>query len=104
MSRLPLICFVLACLVRSSGPMDALPQDAYVWQRNWTPAVDDAVRRSADLVRAWRVLAAETREGGALARASVDWEELARSGRPAILVVRIDGRLSAYGERGLLQD
>src|SRR5690349_24935290 len=74
-------------------PNAPLPHDVYIWQRAWTPPVIAAAQRSADLVRAWRVLVAEADRSGRWTRARVSWEALAATGRPVVAVFRIDGRL-----------
>jgi len=90
--RLLLICLLLPT---ASAPVGrVLPQDAYVWQRHWTPALTDAMTRSASLVRGWRVLAAQSDAAGGLHRVSVDREALRASNRPVVLVVRLDSHVS----------
>jgi hypothetical protein len=82
-----------------AGFSGSLPRaEAYVWQRAWTPALEDAVRGTADLLAGWHVLAAEAQAGdfthpGGVRRTAADWPALAATGRPVIPVVRIDGRL-----------
>ncbi|MGA2411987.1 MAG: DUF3142 domain-containing protein [Candidatus Binataceae bacterium] len=80
-----------------------LPNDAYVWQRRWTPAVAASLVESSDLIRAWHVLAAEADPRGNWSFASVDWTALKRSNRPVIFVVRIDGQL-AYLDQNSIAD
>jgi len=58
------------------------------------PTLAAAVRHSADLVRAWRVLAAQSDERGRLHPVDVEWTTLEQSRWPVILVVRIEGQLS----------
>ncbi len=77
-----------------------LPQDAYVWQRKWTPALRVALKQSSDLVHAWRVLAAYSDDGGRLHPVDVDWKVLKSSGRPVIAVVRINGQLAGQVASG----
>src|SRR3954467_10783303 len=43
-----------------------LSHDAYIWQRQWTPIVREAVAQSSDLMRGWRILAAQTDAEGRL--------------------------------------
>jgi Protein of unknown function (DUF3142) len=81
-----------------------LPNDAYVWQRRWTPAVAGALAESSDLIRAWRVLVAEADARGKWSFASVDWTALKRSHRPAIFVVRIDGQLAHLNESSMVDE
>ncbi len=84
---------LLCALIAGSAPSDRrLPQDAYVWQRVWSPAVLDALRQTTPLVSGYRVLAAEWSPDGRLVAAGVDWTRLQRLGRPVVAVLRIDGR------------
>ena len=58
-SRLAALAFALllaACGGKASGP---LPQEAYVWQRDWTPAVRQSVRLASQDFSGLIVLAAE---------------------------------------------
>jgi hypothetical protein len=99
------LLFATLAFTLLSGASEAgrvLPQDAYIWQRKWTPAVHAAVTQSADLVRAWRVLAAYSDEGSRLQTVAVDWKALKNSGRPVVAVVRINGQLAHYDDDQLL--
>lgn len=91
--RLAAVCGVLllAACERAAPP---LPNDAYVWQRQWTPALVSALAEGADAVRSWRVLAAELRADGAWFDAAPDLAALAASQRPVVLVLRLDGRVN----------
>ncbi|TWB19149.1 uncharacterized protein DUF3142 [Nitrospirillum bahiense] len=76
-----------------------LPNDIYVWQRAWTPALGQAMDQAAPDVAAWRVLASEVSAEGRVAPVLLNDARLEAlrahlAGRPVILVVRIDGRLS----------
>ena len=102
--RLLLFLVPTVGLAASSTTHGALPQDAYVWQRQWTPAVAAALGRSADLVRDWRVLAAQTDGEGRLRATAVDWSALAATGRPVVAVIRIDGQLAHWDAARLLAD
>ena len=84
------LCSVLVAACGKTDP--ALDNDAYVWQRRWTPAVTAAMTDSADLVRAWRVLAADVAPDGKWSDATPALPALAAAGRPAIMVLRFDGR------------
>lgn len=78
---------------RASGP---LPQEAYVWQRAWTPAVREAVGRARDF-RSLVVLAAEvdlSSRPPRIARPAIAWDVL--KGRPVGLALRI-GRFHGWG-------
>lgn len=78
---------------RASGP---LPQEAYVWQRAWTPAVREAVGRAADF-RSLVILGAEvdlSSRPPRIARPAIAWDIL--KGRPVGLALRI-GRFHGWG-------
>src|ERR1700723_1520359 len=103
-ARLLFATFAFVFLSGASASRHALPQDAYIWQRKWTPALRVALTKSSDLVRAWRVLAAYSDDGGHLQAVAVDWKALKSSGRPVIAVVRINGQLAHYNDEQLLSD
>ena len=96
---LSVCCVALAACGR---PPAALENDAYIWQRQWTPALADAMRQSAADVRDWRVLAGQTDAQGRLRTFPADRGALRSSGRPVILVVRIDGQLAQGDDDALL--
>jgi Protein of unknown function (DUF3142) len=102
--RLLLLLFPLTALAASGETHGVLPQDAYVWQRQWTPSLASAMAQSSDLVRAWRVLAAQSDAQGRLRPVAVDWTALERSERPVIPVIRIDGQLVQWDQATLLGD
>ncbi len=93
-SFLSFLSLALACSRgRASGP---LPQEAYVWQRAWTPAVREAVGRAADF-RSLVVLGAEvdlSTRPFRIARPAIAWDVL--KGRPVGLALRI-GRFHGWG-------
>jgi hypothetical protein len=88
MPRLLLIILVFA-LAACQRPTVHLPHEAYVWQRQWTPAVVEALAQPAR-VSALRVLALEV-DGAVMHRTAPDLPALASDGRPVWLVVRIEG-------------
>jgi hypothetical protein len=95
-----LLVALLLCMVGLSASTSQtntraapLPHDAYVWQRTWTPKVIAAVHRSADLVRGWRILLAEADRAGRWTKVAIPWTDLGSASRPAVGVLRIDGRL-----------
>lgn len=94
---------VLACVVRyatvparphGAAARKVWMQDAYVWQRQWTPAVARAIDDSAAGVHAWHVLAAELDRTGQWRDSRVEAGPLPLSGRPVIAVFRMDGQLA----------
>jgi hypothetical protein len=81
---------LLAACSRAPEPAPPLPQEAYVWQRQWTPAVSAAVReRSADF-SGLRVLALQQLERGPL-ELRPDLEALRECGLPLRAVLRMEG-------------
>ncbi len=92
--RIALVLALVATACRGTGTSPEvaakLPQAAYVWQRNWTPGVTEAVAHAIPALDELRVLAAEV-EGGAMTRMRMDAAALAAAHRPVTLVVRIEG-------------
>ncbi len=99
---LMMLLVLLLGLAACSRPSVPLTHDAYVWQRQWSPSLTFALHQSADLVRDWRVLAAQTDANGQLRTVTIDRAALAATGRPVILVVRIDGQLVQWDEDALI--
>lgn len=97
-----LLCVALLAACHRAPPLpDA--HDVYIWQRAWRPALGDAITGAADLVRQWRVLAAEVAPDGRLQAMTVDAAMLARAARPVVMVVRIDGQLATLDEAALVR-
>lgn len=74
---------------RASGP---LTHEAYLWQRAWTPQVEEAVTERAPRFRRVVVLAAEVgweRGRREVARAAIDWPRLRAVGVPVGLALRV---------------
>ncbi|MGF6327790.1 hypothetical protein ABH909_000668 [Pseudomonas sp. BS3782 TE3695] len=88
---------LLAALLLLSGceRPDAPPldQQLYVWQRQWTPAHDAALRDSRADFSTLRVLALQAFAQAGWSRARIDPVLLKRDGRPLIAVIRLDGQL-----------
>lgn len=93
-----------ACVLTSCSKPVTLPNDAYIWQRQWTPALAEAVTSQGASVRAWRVLAAEMDAHGQWRVFAPDWRALAASRKPVVAVVRIEGQLQHWDEATLLAD
>src|SRR5450830_362184 len=70
----------------------ALPQQAYIWQRQWRPAVAAAMQASEPLVGGWRVLAAELNAQRQWKPAYPDWQALKATTHAVVMVVRLDGQ------------
>ena len=71
----------------------ALDQQLYVWQRQWRPAHEAALRDSHDDFSTLRVLALQGFAGARWSRARVDPALLTTDGRPLIAVIRLDGQM-----------
>ncbi|WP_237885162.1 DUF3142 domain-containing protein [Pseudomonas sp. PGPR40] len=82
---------------RQDAPL--LDQQLYVWQRQWTPAHDAALRDSHADFSTLRVLALQAFPQAGWRRARIEPALLKRDGRPLIAVIRLDGQL-----KGLDQD
>ncbi|MFC4528416.1 DUF3142 domain-containing protein [Dyella halodurans] len=93
-----------AALAACSGRKVALSNDAYVWQRQWTPSLTQAVRQSNDVVTEWRVLAGQLDEQGNWRTFSPDWVALAATGKPVVSVVRIEAQLAPWDDATLLAE
>jgi hypothetical protein len=86
---------LVAVLLSGCEPQDAPPldQQLYVWQRQWTPAHDAALRDSRADFSTLRVLALQAFPQAGWRRARIDAALLKRDGRPLIAVIRLDGQL-----------
>lgn len=94
--------FMLACALllaacsREPAPRAALPQDVYVWQRQWTSALRAALAASDPQVARWHVLAAELGASGRWIDVAPDSAQLAGTGKPVLMTVRINGQLARF--------
>lgn len=84
------------CERHDAPPLD---QQLYVWQRQWTPAHDAALRDSRADFSTLRVLALQAFPDAGWSRARIDPVLLRRDGRPVIAVVRLDGQLKALDQQ-----
>ena len=79
----------------------AFPQEAYVWQRVWTPAVAAAVRGAAGRVDALTVLAAEVEfqdKSPKLIRPKLDFASMRAFGKPIAMAMRIGPWAGPFSE------
>jgi hypothetical protein len=99
-----LLCTALLLLLAACSKPAAvpLPNDAYIWQRAWTPELVAALTASRDTVHGWRVLAAEMDRRDQWQVLAPDWRVLAALKQPLFLVVRIDARVSDWDQAALL--
>ena len=84
-SALALLC---ACARNPDRPLD---HEAYIWQRQWTPAIAASLDAMRSDFTGWRVLAAESTTAGELIDASPRLDLLSRGGKPVIAVLRLNG-------------
>jgi Protein of unknown function (DUF3142) len=92
-SRFVSIVLVATLIGGCGGVSDApLSQEAYVWQRVWTPAVSEAVRGAPRPISGWRVLVAQADATGGWQQFNPDVSALESAHRPLIAVIRIDGQ------------
>jgi hypothetical protein len=82
---LAVVAVSLAC---ACGSQPRLREDAYVWQRAWTPSVVSAVRERGRSFDELRVLALEIGPDGSLATAG---SPLVAAGQRVVPVIRVDG-------------
>jgi Protein of unknown function (DUF3142) len=87
---------LLAACERHDAP--ALDQQLYIWQRQWTPAHDAALRDSRESFSTLRVLALQAFPNDGWHRARIDAPLLKRDGRPLIAVIRLDGQLKGLDQ------
>lgn len=73
----------------------ALDQQLYIWQRQWLPAHQHALRDSRADFSTLRVLALQSFPQAGWSRAQVDAHLLRQDGRPLIAVIRLDGQLKS---------
>ncbi|WHS60354.1 DUF3142 domain-containing protein [Pseudomonas sp. G2-4] len=79
-------------------PAPSLDQQLYIWQRQWTPAHESALRQSREDFSLLRVLALQAFPGAGWSRARIDPAMLKADGRPLIAVIRLDGQLKSLDQ------
>ncbi|PMZ92303.1 MULTISPECIES: DUF3142 domain-containing protein [unclassified Pseudomonas] len=95
MVLLMVLALTTGCERQDAPPLD---QQLYVWQRQWTPAHDAALRDSRADFSTLRVLALQAFPNAGWSRARIDPALLKRDGRPVIAVIRLDGQLKALDQ------
>ncbi|MFJ7797305.1 DUF3142 domain-containing protein [Pseudomonas sp. NPDC096950] len=92
--------FAALTLLSGCNQPDAPPldQQLYVWQRQWTPAHEAALRDSRADFSTLRVLALQAFPQDGWRRARVDSALLKHDGRPLIAVIRLDGQLKTLDQ------
>lgn len=89
---LAMMAMLSGCERQDAPPLD---QQLYVWQRQWTPAHESALRDSRADFSTLRVLALQAFPEAGWSRARIDPPLLKRDGRPLIAVIRLDGQLKS---------
>jgi hypothetical protein len=89
---LAMMALLNGCERQDAPPLD---QQLYVWQRQWTPAHEAALRDSRADFSTLRVLALQAFPEAGWSRARIDPALLKRDGRPLIAVIRLDGQLKS---------
>ena len=100
-----MVALGVAAAIAMTAPGKAqspLEHDAYIWQRSWRVPLLESIAANKDLVRSWRVLAAQVSPSGKLMPVTVQTKALEESDRPLVMVVRIDGQLPNFDENRLL--
>lgn len=92
---LTVLMLLNGCEQHDVPPLD---QQLYVWQRQWTPAHDAALRDSRGDFSTLRVLALQAFPKDGWRRARVDAALLKRDDRPLIVVIRLDGQLQSLDQ------
>ena len=87
---IPALLLAVLSLTACSPAPTPLPHEAYIWQRQWTPAVVGAVQTQAGQFSGWRVLALQV-VGERMIEVAPDLVALKATRLPLRLVVRIEG-------------
>ena len=86
------ICSILLLCAARGAALPPLPHEAYIWQRQWTPALMQSMRESRSTFAGFRVLAAESDKRGRLRAIEPRLTDLpAREHVPIVAVIRLNG-------------
>ena len=96
LSAMLAVLLLCACERQDAAPLD---QQLYVWQRQWTPAHELALKDSRHDFSTLRVLALQAFPNDGWHRARIDAPLLKHDGRPLIAVIRLDGQLKALDQQ-----
>lgn len=83
------------CERHDAPPLD---QQLYIWQRQWVPVHEAALKDSRADFSTLRVLALQTFPQEGWSRARIDPALLKGDGRPVIAVIRLDGQLKSLNQ------
>lgn len=96
MALLLALTLLNGCEHQDASPLD---QQLYVWQRQWTPAHQTALKDSRAEFSTLRVLALQAFPQTGWSRARIDPVMLKDDGRPLIAVIRLDGQLKSLNQK-----
>lgn len=77
--------------------------DAYIWQRQWTPAVKTAIANANASIANWHILAAEVDKQGMIQPVVIDVASLKLTEKPVIPVIRINGQRLNWASDELIE-
>lgn len=92
---LVMVALLAGCERQDAPPLD---QQLYVWQRQWTPGHEAALKDSRADFSTLRVLALQAFPRAGWSRARIDAALLKQDGRPLIAVIRLDGQLKSLDQ------
>ena len=92
---LVMVALLAGCERQDAPPLD---QQLYVWQRQWTPAHEAALKDSRADFSTLRVLALQAFPRAGWSQARIDAALLKQDGRPLIAVIRLDGQLKSLDQ------
>ena len=86
-------CWILMlCAHRGASAPSPLPHEAYLWQRQWTPALLRSIRESHAMFSGFRILAGESDRRGALHVIEPPLADLPKYERVSVIaVIRLNG-------------
>lgn len=85
-------CFAVSCQPEDVTGPRPLPQRGYLWQRDWTSAVEDALTAAQENLQGVVLLGAEIEWLGGkprVVRANVAWEKVKESSLPCSIALRV---------------
>ncbi|WP_426233517.1 DUF3142 domain-containing protein [Pseudomonas sp. TWP3-2] len=89
------VFLLVGCERQDAAPLD---QQLYIWQRQWTPAHEPALKDSRGDFSTLRVLALQAFPRAGWSRARINAQLLKNDGRPLIAVIRLDGQLKSLDQ------
>ncbi|MGR9014874.1 MAG: DUF3142 domain-containing protein [Gammaproteobacteria bacterium] len=97
------VLLVILCACKPAKH-NTLAHDAYIWQHQWTPALNAAIQTASPWLDRWRVLGAELTRRGQFSPLSVDLQTLIGGGKSVVTVIRINGQLHDWDPAQIAKD